>query len=1046
MTTIDLLQRYPPHNDSIQQGITLDEAKAFNGKMPDLSKSNPDPSLYFDGKTKLLHDMLDRVVKDLADKQSEPASEWEGTLWRSPLQPRSRSPAYSEISDSFESPGRIEHCTNDLLSTPMSPTSAQFKGPDGWPLGIEVAMNDFHSGRLSTVVLQENELPNPLNLRKRKEQRINFGGNDDREGQKTAGRNSAPSEQEGDNHHQQESGGLKCLALQKQQSSVRFQKNGEKQDRLDSANFSPLASHQQSYPCPQQQNNCQYRQESVSLHPPELQPQIDEETDLEIVCIPTLSCRRYGDNQNSLGSASSELHPALAHCRVPIGLGLDNADLEFFTSQLYNKEHDGSHTQIDCTSLLHKDGPQTTLSQPPRNKATHEDAQQAGPHIIALSDALGDGEIDSWKSSGPLDDILEESEDPLTSTLTISQAQPQHLTPGSAKPHNLKKSSGAGEKHDGMLTLQKPQNESSTLSLCPQRVQVMTISPTSKTQFGSTKPSRHRHIDGKFSEPTLSAATMAELNNPIRAKGALSAAALAEMRKTAESQSHFLIGPDSPEDQSQADIHPLLRSKSFSRPSFQPSRKVNESPLKYVFEDDDSEGHETEEVENFATQIITMPHPFFQPEASDVENVTTQVAATRHPSSQLGKMTEATVPKHLCDDGGTGGNEAECEGTFTSQMSAFRSSNDTTLVCSLEDATSSSSFLPSVSSSKTSHLSTSGTGAPDPDARLSISFLPPTWPSTTGYYPNSAIASPATYNSWASTPHHGNFSITPSSAATVPTSTVPTPNTPYHSNLPTSRSITMTPSSSFGQSASNLPTSRGIPMTPCSSSGNFTGNRTHRRSVSVSSMFVRYHKARYPDLPTAAMTDSILFSKESAERHQATQSQIDPFTSTSDTATPFSFNLKAPSKEDLADTLTIGVDQFSTPTKRGRFSLHRRSLSTSGRSNLNEGMERALSTMIFNPRRSRSRSHKRSHSTSASIDTTTTAGGRGPGYRRSLSVATTTVEQKWEIAPPPTPLGLRDQYSMRYRPEPLIADDHYSPRKDALQGMKQGLKKVFGRK
>lgn len=1027
MTTIELLQRYPPHNDSIHQGTTSDKMEAFNGRKPEASMPNPDPSQYFDGKTELLHDMLDRVVKDLANSQSEPESEWEGTLWRSPLQPRSRSPAYSEISDSFESPGRIEHCTNDLLSTPMSPTSAQFKGPDGWPLGIEVAMNDFHTGRLSTLVLQENELPNPLILRKRKEQTTRFGGNGDPEEQKTPSCESALFEQHGDSHHHQASEGLKCLAFQKQQSSVHFQQYGEKQDRPDSARLSPLASQRQSYTRPQQQSDCQYRQDSVNLDPPQLQPQSNEETDLEIVCIPTLSPRKYADDQNSLGNASSELRPALAHCRVPIGLGLDNADLQVFTSHLYSEEHDESQAQIDGTSLLHNDSPETALSEPPpRNRATHEDAHQAETHIIALSDALGEGEF-------------------ATSTSTLGQGQPQHLTPGPAKSHDLKKSSGAGEKHDGMLALQRSQTELPSLSSCPSRVQPMTINPTSKPQLESTKPSSHRHIDAKFSESTLSAATMAELKDSIRPKGRLSAAALAEMRKTAESQSHFQIGPDSPEDQSQAQIHPLLRSKSFSRSYFQPSKIVNESPLRYVFEDDDSEGHEAAEGEHFTRQIIMKSHPLFQPEASNAKSFTNQVAVTRHPSSQLGKMMETSVPKYLCNDDDTEGHEPEYEGKFTSQMSALRSSNDTTLVCSLDNATPSSSFLPSTSSSTKTHISASGTGSPDEDTRLSVSFLPPTSPSTTSYYPISAIASPAAYNSWASIPHSGKFSSTPSSAVTVPTSTVPTPNTPFQSKLPTSRSITMTPSSSFGQFACNLPTSRGTPITPSSSSGNFTANRTHhRRSVSVSSMFARYHKARYPDLPTAAMTDSILSSKGSAERHQASEVKNDPFTSTSDTTAPFSLNLKAPSKENLADTLNIGVDQFNTPTKRGRFSLHRRSLSTSGRSNANEGIERVLSTMIFNPRRSNS--HKRSHSTSASIDTTAMTGGSGPGYRRSLSIATTGVEQKWEIAPPPTPLGVRDEFSMRYRPEPLEADDHYSPRKDALQGMKQGLKKVFGRK
>lgn len=1045
MTTLELLQRYPPHNDSSHQGKTSDETKVFEGKKPDLTVPNPNPSQYLDAKTKYLHEILDRAVKDLAKSQPEPVSKWEGTFWRSPSEPKPRSPTYSDISDSYESPDKIEHCTNDLLSTPMTKMSTLNKGPEGWPLGIEVAMNDFHTGRLSTPVLQEKMLPNPLILRKKKKQMSGPGGNGNQGGQKNASRESVPSPQHGDDQHQEQSGTLKSLAFEEQQSSAHFQQEGEKQGDLDSPSFSPPTLQQQSYTRPQQLSGCQYQREEVDVDPPELQQQNEQQNDevinLETDCIPTLFPRRYGDDQKSFGNASSELLPALAHGKVPIGLALENPGLQLDTSQIHSEEGDWSQTQIDGR-LLHQGSPQTTLSEPaaPRNEVIHEDARQAEQRINAFADSLGDGGIAFWKTSGPLQDILEESEDPLTSTLTLGRGPPQHFTPASAKPHNLKNPSGVRGKRDNMLALQGAQTESSTLSSSPPRVpppMELTINATSKPRFESTIQSTHRPVDAQSAGSALSAATMAELKDPTRKKGRLSAAALVEMRKTAQSQEHFQTGP---EDQSQASIHPLLRSKPLSRPSFQPSKMVNNSPLKYVFKDDDSDGQESEEGENVTPQITTKPHPLSQAEDSDAESFTTQVTVKRHPSFQLGKTVEKTVPTHLCNHDDMEGHEAENVGTSTSQMSNFRSSNDTTLAPSLEN------FLLSTSSSRTNRLSSSATGPPDADTTLPVSFLPPTSLLATGYYPTSRIGSPAAYNSWASTPHQGNLCSTPSSAATLPTSTVPTPNAPLDSISPTSRPVTMTPSSSFGQCAGNLPTSRMIPMTPSSSFGDFTSNRTHRRSVSVSSMFARYHKARYPDLPTAAMTDSIPSSKESTEKYLASEVTNDPFTSTSDTTTPFSLNLKAPTKEDLADTLTTGVDHLNTPTKRspGRFSLHRRSLSFSGGPKIKEGIERTLSTMIFDPHRSRL--HKRSHSTSASIDTTAKPDDSIPEDRRSLSIATTPVGQKWEIAPPPTPLGLRDTFSVRYRPEPLEADDHYSPSKDAGQGMKQGLKKVFSRK
>lgn len=636
MTTIDLLQRFPIHKDSVHHGKVPDEIEAFDSRKPGPTMPDPDPSQYSDAKAKLLHDMYDRAVMVIAKSQPEPKSEWEGTLWRDPRQPRARSPAYSDISDSFESSSRIEHCTNDLLSTPMTPASARFKGPDGWPLGIEVAMNDFHRGRLSTPVLQEKEFPNPLNLRKQKQKTPRFCDNGNRVRQETASGESVPSEKNGEGHHQQESPSLKALAYQKEQNVMLFQQYGERQDDPDSARLELLASQQQNYTLPQQQYDCRYQQESVDLNHSKLERQNDEDTILDIASILTLSGLKYCDDQDSLGNASSELHPALANGNVPIGLGLENAGLELSDFQSYSQKHDGSHSQIDGTCLLNNDCPKTTrCDSPPRNKETHEDAHQAEPQINALADALdekpntskvlgafeGTGvesidldigcqntfednenntlhgigpltsedckvNIDSdifWKTSAPLEDILEESEDSFTSTLNLDQGQAQHFTPRSAEPLDLQKSSRAGERRDSMLALQGPQTEPFDLSSSPECVPPtlkLTTTPARRPQIESIEPSEHHHNGASSSAPTLSAATMAELKNHARPRGRLSAAALAEMRKVAKSQPHFQTGPDSPEDQSQAEIHPLLRSKSFSRPSSQVSKTVNDPPLR----------------------------------------------------------------------------------------------------------------------------------------------------------------------------------------------------------------------------------------------------------------------------------------------------------------------------------------------------------------------------------------------------------------------------------------------------------------------------------
>ena len=1116
MTTIDLLQRYPSQKGSIRKAQVSHATKAFDSNQPDLTMPDLNASQYFDAKTKLLHDMLDKVVKDLASSQPEPASEWDGTLWRSPLLPRPRSPTYSEISDSFESPNRIEHCINDLLSTPTSPTSTQFRGPDGWPLGIEVAMNDFHRGRLSTSILQEKDLPNRLTLRKPQQQMPVLGGDRNREGQETVDCRSARIEEQHDSQSHEEGLILKPLAFHKSLSSVQFQRRGERQEHVDNASLQPLPSQQQSFTRPHQHSDFRYRQESVDLQLPELQQQSDGETGSDTLCVPNLSARRY--------NASTDLYPAPANDDVPIGLNLENASLKPSIFQPYSEEHDASDTRINDTYLLHNDSRQIALSDSlPRNKQTHGVAHQAELRISALADvadknpdsskplgavdnlgvesidreigchnifedsreytfqAVGpptskdnksniDSDVVSCKTTCPLEDILEETEDLLRSTLTLGpaldQGQPQHFSLKGPQPLDLPNPHRASERRDSMLTFQGAMTESTTLSSSPSRgprTSRLTINTSSKMQFEAIRPSDHGPIDVKSSGSILPAAKMAKLRNADGKEGRLTAAALAELRKTAESQPHFQTRPDSLEDRSQAEIHPLLRSKSFSPPSLQPSKASHDSALKYVFEDDDTKGNEVEG-DGIGHQITMEPCSLIEPEAQDAGNIVTHTSMTEHTLSQPDTMMENMTPRHLSNDAKD--QVAECAGTSIPQNSTLRSSNNTTLVRSLEDVPPSSSFLPSIAPSVMNRPPASAVGSPD--MTPSSIFQPSISPATMGYYPNSAFSSPTAYNSWASTPHrhqHGNACSTPSSGATLPTSTVPTSNTTLCSNSPTSCGITMTPVLSLGQSAVDVPTScgtkmtsspsfgqfagyspncRGIPMTPSSSLGDLPGNKFYRRSVSFSSMFARYHKARYPDLPTAAQTDSTLSSKESAEWGQAREATNDPFTSTHDSSTRFSLNLKAPSKEDLADTATIDVDKFNTPTKRNprRFSVHRRSLSSSGRPDTNESIERALSTLIFNPRRSRVQ--ERGHSTSAFIDATAKPDGRG--HRRSLSIASNDVSQKWEIAPLPTPLCLRDEFSMRYRPEPLEADDKYATQKDALQGMKQGLKKVFGRK
>ena len=1118
MTTNELLQHYPPHKDSSHNGKDPDKAKDFNRMEPHFPMPNMDPYNYFDARTKILHQMLDKAVKDLASRQPKPASEWAGTLWRSPGQPRSRSPTYSDISDSFDSPTRIEHCINDLLSTPTSAASAEFKGPDGWPLGIEVAMNDFHRGRLSTSFVQEKELPNPLILRKKEAYVPLFSGSGNREGQETATCGSVPSGEDEYSQDGQDIVALESIAFRGEQSNVRFQKDGERQDHRDSAGDERLASQEQSDTSPQHLSEEQHRQErlDLDLDLDELQEQMKEEKTLDLDCIPILSARKYGDDGNSREYASSELHPAVAQGKEPIGLALANPGLQPPASYLYTKEYDGSHFITDGASLCSEINRPTALSQlQPHSEETQDGPHPKNPQINALADAFdgranfsiasaaskdpgaesingdigcqntldhtedntlggtrpltsedndadADTDTTTWTTLGPLEDILEESEEPLADTVTLEQGQPQHFTPESAQPLELQNPSGIDETYDSMLCLREPQHKSPTLSLglprFPPKLS-LTIAPSAKAQYELTQPSTYRCVDGNSSEAPAATKTM--LKNTTQKKGCLSPAALVELRKIAiaRAQPHFLTAPDSPNDQAQAEVHPLLRSGSSSPSSSQLSKATNDSPLKYIFEDDDNEPHNAEG-DSFGHPIAMKPYSPFQSEAQGIESFVTRLSRKERPSSQFGKITEdaCTAPGDRWKADNTEGHEADHENNFNAQRSTLRSSNDTTLVPSLESATRSSTS-PSMTSRD------SAASIEPPDLMLSSICQLQKSMSSKGYCPDSAMGSSAAYNSWASTPHHhehGNSSCTPSSAATVPTSTVPTPNTLFHCSSSNSRGMTVTPSSSFGNFTGSEPASRGNLMTPSSSFGqlggkspvpcgfskapsssisNFNSYKAYRRSVSTSNMFARYQKARYPDLPTATMTDSMGSSDRSA---QAKEVNNDPFTSTHNTTTTCNFNLKPPSKEDLGDKPDTGVNQFNTPTKRssGRFSLHRRSLSISGRPTKNEGLEGALSTMIFSP--PRNRLHKRSRSISGSIDTTTRLEGSGSGHRRSLSAAN--VKQKWEMAPPPTPLALRDEFSMRYRPEPLEADDHYFRRRDALQGMKQGLKKVFSRK
>ena len=1114
MTTNELLQHYSPHKDSSHNGKDPDKAKDFKRMQSHLAMPSRDPYQFFNAKTKVLHHMLDTVVKDLASRQPEPASEWAGTLWRSPGQPRSRSPTYSEISDSFDSPTRIEHCINDLLSTPTSAVSAKFKGPDGWPLGIEVAMNDFHRGRLSTSFVQEKELPNPLILRKKEAYMPLFGGNGNLEEQETASCRSVPFGEHDHSQDQLEIVALEPVAFQREKSNVRFQQDGERQDHRDSAGHERLPSREQSDTTPLHVSEKQCRQESLylDLDLDELQEQMNEEKALDLDGIPILSARKYGDDGDSRGCASSELHSAVAQGKEPIGLALANPGLQPPTSDLCTNEYDGSQFKTDGASLSSQDNRPTALSQLPRphTEETQDDPHPKNPQINALADALdgranfsiasaafrdpgvesisgdigcqnrlddienntlggtrpltskdseadADTDITTWTTLGPLEDILEESEEPLADTVTLEQGQPQHFTPESAEPLELQNPSGTGEMYESVLCVRKPQHKSPALSpRCPPKLS-LTIAPSAKAQYEVTQPSTYLCVDGNSSESQ--AATKMMLKNTTQKKSCLSPAALAELRKIARSQPHFLAAPDSPNDQVQAEVHPLLRSGSCSRSSSQLSKAANDSPLKYIFEDDDTEPHKAEG-DGFGRLITMKPYLPFQTEAQGIESFVTRLSREERPSSQFDKMTEDTYTasgdRWKADN--TEGHEADHEDNLNAQRSTLRCSNDTTLVPSLESATRSST-----SQSMMSRNSAALTEPPDL-MPSSICQLPKSM-SRTGCCPDSAIGSSAAYNSWASTPHHHehcNSSCTPSSAATVPTSTVPTPSTLFYCSSSTSRGMTVTPSSSFSKFTDSQPASRGNLMTPSSSFrslggkspnpcgismatgssiSNFNIYKAYRRSVSTSNMFARYQKARYPDLPTAAVTDSMVSSDNLV---QAKEVNNDPFTSTHVTTTPCSFNLKPPSKEDLADKPNTGVNQFNTPTKRssGRFSLHRRSLSISRRPTKNEGLEGALSTMIFSP--PRNRLHKRSRSISGSIDTTARPEGSGSGHRRSLSAAN--VKQKWEMAPPPTPLALRDEFSMRYRPEPLEADDHYFRRRDALQGMKQGFKKVFSRR
>ena len=1113
MTTIDLLHCYPSHEEN--------EMKALDGSKPSITTPDLNPSQYFDPKTKLLHEMLDSVVKDLANSQPEPASEWEGTFWRSPHEPRSRSPAYSEISESFESPCRIEHCTEDLLSTPITPTSAGVKGPDGWPLGIEVAMNDFHRGRLSTPILEKTELPNRLIVRKRQQQTSCLGGGNSQEGQETGSCMSVAPKPQRDSQCQHENMVLRPLAFQTQQSNVLFQDYDKRQDNIDSTGLKPLPSQKSGFTGPDQQSDCEYQHESVDVQLTELQEQSDGGSQADdLSYVPILSARRYGGEDNSsLRDASTDLYPALTNGNVPIGLGIGNAGnagLERSIFQTYGEEHDDYHSQTDgvVTYSLRKNCWQGFLSDAlSTNKeidqhaelrlSTLVDAVDASsertgfskvisavdnigvesldheighyntfedsgddslhplePHTPKDSNVKTDSNVVSWRTLGLLEDAVEESEDVLTHTRTLDQRQPQHFALGSAQPLHSQKASGACARRDSMLALQEPNTKQRTLSSSPQRVPPslkLSIIPSTKSQLKATKQSRCRPSGEKSHQLIPSSATMAQLKDLTRKEGRLSPAALAEMRRTARSQPHFQTGPNSPEDQSQAQIHPLLRSKSFSRPFCPPSNIANNPALKYVFKDDDSESHENEGGDGVGHWTGMKPCSSFETQAQNAESSIDHASIGKHTSSQAGKTTEDTIPKYLCETDDTEGQEA----------GHAESLNNNALEPSLESMTASSSMVPATWPLPKAGPSLSAVGS---QAVLpSSTFQPPVLAATPGYYLDSAIGSPATYNSWASTPHHhehGNPCGTPSSAATLPTSAAPTSNSTLCSNSPASCGMTLTPASSVGQITMNLPASRGnemtpsssfgrfaenkpdfhkTPITPSSSLGDFHDNKLNRRSISVSRVFAHYRKARNAGLPTPATTDSTASSKESAEWIQSGEVANDPFTSAHDTNTPFSLTVKAPSKENLADIPSRGIDRFNTPTRRssGRFSLPRRSLSTCRRPDTNEDLEQALSSLIFNP--ARSRPQERSDRASRPIDSAKKTDGSGSGHRRSLNIATNDADSKWEIAPQPTPLCLRDEFSMRYRPEPLEAHDHYATRKDALQGVKQGLKKVFGR-
>ena len=1086
MTTVDLLQRYSLYEKSVHNGTASYHTEPIKSKSEPI-KPSPDPPQHFDAKAKLLHDMLNRVVKDLANSQSEPASEYEGTLWRSPLRPRSRSPAYSEISDSFESPGRIEHCTNDLLLTPISPTLSQLKGPDGWPLGVEVAINDFHRGRLSTPILEEKELPNRLVLRKQQQPTPRSGPFGDWGEQETVSCESVFVEHRCDDQHEQERMDANPSAFQASWSRMQLQQYGGKQAYAESVSLEPLASQQQSSTRPGQQSDCRQLQGRKGIRVPQVAQQRDGDSLSHPFCTTTFSARDTGDGDSSRENASTDLH-------VPVGLSLSNPSHQLSNIQFDKEEKlDPSHSQTDTTCLLYRDTASSNTL--PCNTAAPGNAHQAEPRIHALANALDeqtrssrpldifaisgvesidceiaghntvqdirngssqaialltpkdskanrDSEVVSWRTSSQLEDIVEE--DLLTRPL---MPDPQHFIPMPTQSLDLSKSNMAGERYDSMVASSESATGPYTLPSRPPYAPPppkLTIKPSSRLQFESAQESRQRPMHAKPCESTLSAATKADLKDVTHKRGHFSAAALAKLRKTAESQPHFQDGPDSPKDQSLAAIHPLLRSKSFSRPFFQSKKVGNDSTLKFTYKDDDSEGHEAEEGDNDSPKSTIESYPLFSPEFYSTESSVIDRFVERDMSLNFGMVIEDNDIRKEDD---AEDQEATCTESSNPQQSTLGSLSNNTLASSLENTETSSNFLSSDSPSPMNRLSMSA--AESPDVIPSSIFQPSLSPVTTTFYTPSSTGSPSTYNSWAKTSRHleqGNPYSTPSSGTSAPTSMVPTPNSPFCNNPSNSHEWGMKPSQSFKQHTAHSANPRGTPLTPSSSFGELADNKIDRRSISFSSMFARYHKARYPDLPTAATTDSTLSSKRLAGRGQEMEIANDPFISTHDSATQVLMNLRAPSEENLADTLTIGVGSFDTPTKRssGRFGLQRRSLSLSGRLNTNDGLERALSTLIFNPHGTRLR--KRDHSIAASIDSTSRSNsGSGRRHRRSLSMAANTVEQNWEIAPPPTSLHLRDEFSMQYRPGSLQADDDYASRKDTLQGMKQGLKKVFGR-